>query len=73
MLGSILSVHIIDGRDIKTANGRNSANSQLKLSIENQSSKTQIIQGTNDPVWDEVIIFDIKTATEKLKVQLFDV
>ena len=35
MLGSILSVHVIDARDIKAANGKSNANSQLKLSIEN--------------------------------------
>ena len=45
----------------------------MKLAIEGQNSKTQAIQGTNEPVWDEVIIFDIKSGTDTLKLTMLDV
>ena len=73
MVGSILSVHIIDARDLVTSQRTRFANSQVKMSIEGQSEKTQEIPNTNDPVWNEVIAFDIYTGIEKLKLVVQDV
>ena len=45
----------------------------MKLQIEDQSLKTSEIPNTNDPVWNEVIAFDIYTGDEKLKLIVIDV
>lgn len=70
MQGSILSVHVIDARDLESENGQASA--QVKLAIEGQSSKTAVVERTNEPVWDEVIIFDIKKGVEPLQITVVD-
>ncbi len=70
MVGSILSVHVIDARDVKPSSGRGLATSQIRLQIEGQSSKTRQVERSNEPVWDEVLIFDIKSGSEPLKVTL---
>ena len=73
MVGSILSIHVVDARDIVSGNKYALANSFLKLSLDGQTSKTLLVANNNDPVWDEVIIFDVRTGKEKLIVQLYDV
>jgi Ca2+-dependent lipid-binding protein len=65
MTGSILSVHVIDARDLRTRTGEK-ANAQIRLKIEKQSSKTKVVYNSNDPVWNEVIAFDIATGTDDL-------
>ena len=73
MVGSILSVHVIDARDLVPPQSNRLANAQVKMQIEGQSEKTQEIPNTNDPVWNEVIAFDIDTGIEKLKLTVNDV
>ena len=68
MQGSILSVHIIDARDLVPANGKTFANAQIKLDIEGESRRTEPILATNDPVWDQVLIMDIREGTDSLKL-----
>ena len=72
MQGSILSVHVIDARDLKASNGP-AANARVRLSIEGNRSSTQEIPGSNNPVWNEVSAFDILEGTDKLAVQVQDV
>merc|ERR1719273_2033049 len=72
MQGSILSVHVIDARDLKPSNGP-AANARVRLSIEGNRSSTQEIPGSNNPVWNEVSAFDILEGTDKLAVQVQDV
>lgn len=72
MVGSILSVHVIDARDLVSGSG-SLANAQVRLKIEKQSSKTQVVQSTNDPVWNEVIAFDINQGNDSLKLIIEDV
>ena len=73
MVGSILSVHVIDARDLVSSQRGRFPNSQVRMAIEGQSEKTQEIPSTNDPVWNEVIAFDIITGSEKLKLTIMDV
>lgn len=73
MQGSILSVHVIDARDLVPALGRNFANAQITLSIEGESRRTEPVAATNDPVWDQVLIMDIKEGTDPLKLTVQDV
>lgn len=72
MVGSILSVHVIDARDLEPPPGKRTATPQARLQIESQSLKTQPISESNEPVWDEVIMFDIRIGTEPLRVHLYD-
>ena len=72
MQGSILSVHVIDARELRPSNGP-VANARVRLSIEGNRSSTQEIPATNDPVWNEVSAFDIIEGTDKLLVQVQDV
>ena len=72
MQGSILSVHVIDARDLRPSSGRDE-NARVRLSIEGNRSSTQEIPGSNNPVWNEVSAFDIIHGTDKLSVQVQDV
>lgn len=71
MVGSVLTVHVIDGRDL--SQGNTVIKPVLQLAVGDYSLKTsQLVRPTNDPVWDEDFVFDIKTGQETLKVVLFD-
>ena len=72
MQGSILSVHVIDARELRPSSGP-VANARVRLSIEGNRSSPQEIPATNDPVWNEVSAFDIIEGTDKLLVQVQDV
>ena len=54
MQGSILSVHVIDARELRPANGV-VANARVRLDIEGNPSRTQEVPSSNNPVWNEVI------------------
>ena len=69
MQGSILSVHVIDARDLRPSSG-GVANARVRLAIEGNRSSTQEIPGSNNPVWNEVSAFDILEGIEKLSVQV---
>jgi len=69
MQGSILSVHVIDARELRPANGV-VANARVRLDIEGNPSRTQEIPSSNNPVWNEVIAFDIVQGRENLKVEV---
>ena len=58
MHGSILSVHVIDARDLRSKNG-GVVNARIRLSIEGNRANTQEVYNSNDPVWNEVSAFDI--------------
>jgi hypothetical protein len=74
MKGSVLSVNVIDARNLlPLAANRRFANAQVKMSIEGQSMRTQEVANTNDPVWNEVIPFDITEGREKLQLSVIDV
>ena len=71
MKNSTLSVHIIDARELRPG-GNRLATSNVRLSIEDQSSATQKVGNSNDPVWNEVIAFDIITGQEDLILEVQD-
>ena len=68
MVNSILSVHVIDGRELIPLSRNRLANAQVRLQIEDHTSKTKKHPASNDPVWNEVIAFDILTGREPLRV-----
>ena len=59
MQGSILSVHVIDARELRPASGSGVVNARVRLMIEGNRSNTLEIPGSNNPVWNEVSAFDI--------------
>lgn len=73
MKGSLLSIHVIDGRNLQSKEIGRVPNAQVRLSIEGQSNRTLEQFGNNNPVWNENIHFDIHTGIEKLKVEVNDV
>lgn len=42
------------------------------MSIEGQTAATEPVTASGDPVWKEVITFDIETGSDQLVVQLVD-
>ena len=74
MKGSVLSVNVIDARNLlPKKQGRRLVNAQVKMSIEGATSRTEEVPNTNDPVWNEVIAFDILKGSETLKLSVIDV
>lgn len=69
MLNSILTARIIEGRGIKASNNSSIV---VTMIIEGQSAQTEpvLIQNGVDPVWKEVISFDIATGRENLFIQI---
>ena len=68
MQGSMLNLLVIDARDLVPQQRGRYASSQVRVEIENQVQKTQEIAQTNDPVWNEMLTFDIRTGQDKLKI-----
>ena len=68
MQGSILSVHVIDARELRPSRPGGVANARVRLNIEGNRSNTQEIPGSNNPVWNEVSAFDILEGVESLSV-----
>ena len=73
MKGSLLSIHVIDGRELKAKEKGRVPNPQVRLSIEGQSGRTMEVFGNSQPVWNENLHFDIHTGVDKLKVEVNDV
>ncbi len=73
MQGSILSVHIIDARELRAQNGTGVANARVRLEIEGNPRRTNEVASSNNPVWNEVVPFDIEKGLDTLKVEVQDV
>lgn len=71
MLNSVLTARIIEGRGIKA---QNKSSIIVNMTIEGQSAQTEpvTVQNGVDPVWKEVISFDIATGRENLLIQIVD-
>jgi stromal membrane-associated protein len=72
MVGSVLTCTVIEARELRSTRLTGSANPYVILSIEGQRSQTDQITGSADPVWNEIMSFDITTGKESLKVEVFD-
>lgn len=70
MLNSILTIRIIEGRGIRNQNQE----IVVSMSVEGQRALTEPVTAMKgmDPVWKEVITFDITTGREPLIVQVLD-
>lgn len=73
MQGSILSVHVIDARDLRPiGNGAVNA-ARVRLNIEDNPQRTNEVPNSNNPVWNEVLAFDILTGQDMLGIEVQDV
>lgn len=59
MQGSILSVHVIDARELRPAGNGIVNAARVRLNIEDNPQRTNEVPNQNNPVWNEVLAFDI--------------
>jgi len=70
---SVLSVTIVEARDLKPSRMVGNANPYVMLSLgDEQKQFTEPIVGALNPVWNEVMSFDIVTGKEILVARVFD-
>lgn len=72
MVGSVLTVKVVEGRELQSSRLAGSPNPYVVLSIEGQKSKTEENTGTTEPVWNDVNSFDIVTGREDLEIFVYD-
>jgi|LakMenEpi03Aug12_release.lakeMendotaPanAssembly.Ray.scaffolds.fasta_scaffold230438_2 hypothetical protein len=70
MVGSILSVHIINAEELNPGR-RGEANAIVRVEIEKQRQQTLMVT-SNNPVWNEILTFDITKGVEDLKLTVED-
>lgn len=62
MVGSVLTVNVIEARELKSTRITGGVNPYVLISIEEQKQATDQVGGSNEPVWNEIISFDIMTG-----------
>ena len=67
MKQSILSVHLVDARDLRPVFGP-VPNAQVKAIIEGNRDSTKDAVQSSNPVWNEVLNFDIERGDDNLKL-----
>jgi Ca2+-dependent lipid-binding protein len=72
MFGSILTVHVVEARDLKAMDMDGTSDPYVVLQIEDQKIETNYKKGTLNPVWNESFTFDIVHGNEPLKIAIMD-
>lgn len=72
MHGSILTVHVVEARDLKPMDMDGVSDPFVILRIENQQIETNYKKSTLAPVWNESFTFDIVHGREPLQVTVMD-
>ena len=72
MIGSVLTCTIIEARELRSTRITGLANPYVVLMVEGQKSTSEVQPNTVDPVWNEVVSFDITTGRENLMIQIYD-
>lgn len=72
MHGSILTVHVVEARDLKAMDIDGTSDPYAILQIEDQRIETSVKSGTLSPVWNESFTFDIMQGKDVLKVTIMD-
>ena len=72
MVGSILTVHVVEARDLKPMDVDGTSDPYVVLEIENQKIETNYKKSTLAPVWNESFTFEITHGREPLRVTVFD-
>jgi hypothetical protein len=72
MHGSILTVHVVEARDLKPMDMDGTSDPYVILSIEDQRIETNYKKSTLSPVWNESFTFDIMQGRDQLKIVVMD-
>ena len=72
MPGSILTVHVVEARDLKKMNMDGTTDPSVVMQIEDQKTETNFKKGTLSPVWNESFTFDIVHGRDNLLVVVTD-
>ena len=72
MHGSILTVHVVEARDLKPMDMDGTSDPYVILSVEDQKIETNYKKSTLSPVWNESFTLDIMHGRDVLKVIVMD-
>jgi Ca2+-dependent lipid-binding protein len=72
MHGSILTVHVVEARDLRPMDMDGTSDPYVVLQIEDQRIETNYKKSTLSPVWNESFTFDIMHGKEPLKIVVMD-
>lgn len=72
MNGSILTVHVVEARDLRPMDMSGSSDPYVILDIEEQQVQTNYRKSTLNPVWNESFTFDITNGNNALRVVIMD-
>lgn len=72
MHGSILTVHVVEARDLKPMDMDGTSDPYVVLQIEDQRIETNYKKSTLNPVWNESFTFEIVHGSEPLQIVAMD-
>lgn len=72
MHGSILTVHVVEARDLKPMDIEGTSDPYVVLQVEDQKIETNYKKTTLSPVWNESFTFDIHHGRDALKITVMD-
>lgn len=72
MIGSVLSIKIVEGREFKSSRISGIPNPYVQIRVDSQVQNTSTLPGTSDPFFNELLSFDIVTGREEIRVRAFD-
>ena len=71
MKGSVLSINVVDARNL-IPHGKSHVNARVDVEIEGYKQRTQAISTSGDPVWNEVMSFDISKGEGVIDLKVVD-
>lgn len=72
MVGSLLSVHIVEARDLTSMYKDGTSDPYVRITLEGQEIESNVKKGTLNPVWNESFTFEILHGRESMKVMVMD-
>lgn len=72
MVGSVLTVNVIQARDLKALDMSGKSDPYCIVIFQGQELRTQIQKSTLNPIWEEECAFDVSGKDEIIKVYVFD-
>lgn len=72
MHGSILTVHVVEARDLKPMDMDGTSDPYVILQIEGQRIETNYKKSTLQPVWNESFTFEITHGREPIQIVVMD-
>ena len=72
MIGSILTVHVVEARELKSHNVEGISDPFVELSIEDQIIESNFKKATLEPVWNESFTFEVQHGQDPLVIRVLD-